>query len=114
MRRSRRVALVLVAVDVVAGLALLGGLTTHAADVFRLAFPVTHQTPRMTAGELQRLLNRRAPASTQTQIDPAGIPYTCTRDRNGGWDFLCTGRNVEALIDVSGSQITASTVIQHR
>lgn len=110
LRKTKRVAVAFVAVDLIAGLVILVGVRPNlSAGRFHAS------APRMSAQRLEQLLS--APGVSRQRTHAGSVSanrYSCLRDPNGAWDYYCTGINgVEAFYDVSATGITASTVIRN-
>ena len=97
--RVKRVGLALVALDLAAGVVLFGvvGFHLHAGT------SVKPNAPRMGARQLERLLDKSRGS--------ASGPFGCSRDLSGRWDYVCVGRGVTALYDVSATGVTVSSVV---
>jgi hypothetical protein len=65
---------------------------------------------KMTGVQLARLLDHQALRSA-THSEDYKPDYRCTKDINGGWDYVCAYRDQRGLYNVSATRITAAAVL---
>jgi hypothetical protein len=79
----------------------VSGVITHAS-------PGTHAVAPMSASQLERRLELQGSRGSGRARARLPVRVSCSRDQNGGWDYICTSSNGEQnLYDVAGSSITA-------